>query len=250
MIQDWRFYSSIVHRCVDLDSNRRYQLIASKKTHSNNSLIRFFLFSLQLSNCSNHGTCIRNDVCECESAFGGADCSLPTCADLDYCAQHGLCGVDGTCSCANGWLPPTCALANCTANANCNGRGWCVQPNVCSCSVGYTGTACESVNEGFICEKTSQVLHNGQCVSTCPNEYYASATSVCVQCRAPCDALQYESVPCNGTRDRECVCLDCSRHGYCLTDGTCVCDSGWVSTDCSQFSCNGVFSCYNHGTCT
>ena len=42
---------------------------------------------------------------------------------------------------------------------------------------------------------------------------------------------------------------DCSGHGSCVYDDTCVCDVGWSGVDCSSYSCLGVYDCSNHGQC-
>jgi len=42
---------------------------------------------------------------------------------------------------------------------------------------------------------------------------------------------------------------DCSGHGSCVYDDTCVCDVGWSGVDCSSYSCLDVYDCSNHGQC-
>ena len=40
---------------------------------------------------------------------------------------------------------------------------------------------------------------------------------------------------------------NCSGHGKCQSDNTCVCDDGWSGKDCSEIKC--MNDCFGHGTC-
>ena len=81
------------------------------------------------SNCSNHGYCAYDNVCECDTNFAGNACEscIPgyygtNCSfSCGYCG-NGQCSTDGTCGCYGNWAGPTCSYCkdgysgeNCTA---------------------------------------------------------------------------------------------------------------------------------------
>ena len=41
--------------------------------------------------------------------------------------------------------------------------------------------------------------------------------------------------------------VKCSFHGYCATDGKCICDAGWTGTNCNVQTC--IAKCVN-GFCS
>merc|ERR1711871_294979 len=77
--------------------------------------------------CSGHGTCNRNDLCECAPGWGSHDCSLPTC--INDCSGKGTC-LQGHCFCQNGFTVEDCGTATCTVD--CYNHGSCVE-GVCKC---------------------------------------------------------------------------------------------------------------------
>ena len=42
---------------------------------------------------------------------------------------------------------------------------------------------------------------------------------------------------------------DCSGHGSCVYQDTCLCDAGWSGLDCSAYSCVDVYDCSSRGRC-
>jgi len=42
---------------------------------------------------------------------------------------------------------------------------------------------------------------------------------------------------------------DCSGHGSCVYQDTCLCDAGWSGLDCSAYSCVDVYDCSSRGQC-
>ena len=42
---------------------------------------------------------------------------------------------------------------------------------------------------------------------------------------------------------------DCSGHGSCVYQDTCLCDAGWSGLDCSAYSCIDVYDCSSRGRC-
>jgi hypothetical protein len=63
-------------------------------------------FSKEPFVCSGNGKCIETDNCECSSAYGGKDCSLPKCFDQlstnsTVCSGNGRCIAPNTCQCSS-----------------------------------------------------------------------------------------------------------------------------------------------------
>ena len=42
---------------------------------------------------------------------------------------------------------------------------------------------------------------------------------------------------------------DCSGHGSCVYQDTCLCDAGWSGLDCSAYSCVDIYECSSRGQC-
>ncbi|KDO18480.1 hypothetical protein SPRG_21554 [Saprolegnia parasitica CBS 223.65] len=91
------------------------------------------------NDCSGHGLCHFQGVCQCSQSFMGADCSLLKCpmgtAWADYpqssenahnlaeCANRGVCNrATGLCDCSPGFTGAACDRMAC----KCNGRGTCL----------------------------------------------------------------------------------------------------------------------------
>ncbi len=56
------------------------------------------------SECSGHGKCISPNVCECDSTYTGANCSIPFCYNIsaqnqDVCSRSGYCVSVDKCEC-------------------------------------------------------------------------------------------------------------------------------------------------------
>ena len=96
--------------------------------------------------CSGHGTCTSN-VCTCDEAYTGYDCSLRTCAKghawfdepsapnvahgLVECSNVGICNrASGLCECSAGFEGGACERTSCPQTSGtgfeCNGRGRCM----------------------------------------------------------------------------------------------------------------------------
>jgi hypothetical protein len=61
-------------------------------------------FSKETYVCSGHGKCISTDQCECNSTWGGMDCSIPKCFGIistnsTVCSGNGLCTSPNACVC-------------------------------------------------------------------------------------------------------------------------------------------------------
>ncbi|KAF0691567.1 Aste57867_17235 [Aphanomyces stellatus] len=89
--------------------------------------------------CSGHGFCMKQGVCQCSASWTGFDCAIARCplgpAWADYaqgndnahnlaiCSNQGTCNpLTGVCACLTGFTGNACQRLTCT----CNGRGICL----------------------------------------------------------------------------------------------------------------------------
>jgi len=105
--------------------------------------------------CSGPGDCIGQDYCECESGYGGSNCSAYACygyvmSDPEVCSGHGTCVASDSCSCEAGWGGADCSEAlQCYGidyddPAVCSERGECVEQDTCVCDESWwVGDECE-----------------------------------------------------------------------------------------------------------
>ncbi|KAF0979895.1 hypothetical protein FDP41_001048 [Naegleria fowleri] len=107
------------------------------------------------SACSQHGTCIKPDVCQCDKSYTGLNCEIPICFGIPQnnskaCSGNGFCSKKDTCSCHEGYKGEQCHIAICNGYGAddtkrvCNGLGVCVAPNLCECVTGFAGNNCET----------------------------------------------------------------------------------------------------------
>uniref|UniRef100_A0A8D8RGM7 Tenascin-like protein n=2 Tax=Cacopsylla melanoneura TaxID=428564 RepID=A0A8D8RGM7_9HEMI len=204
--------------------------------------------------CSNKGQCILGK-CQCNSGFGGDDCSESVCPVL--CSQRGD-YINGECQCNPGWKGKECHLRHDECEVpDCHGHGHCVNGK-CQCGRGYKGVHCEQVD----CPHP-----------TCNNHGYCMAgTCLCKKGwkGLDCGEMDKEALQClpdcsgHGTFDLEtqsCICQplwsggdcssalcdkDCGAHGHCVGDA-CVCNTGWSGEYCNLQQCDP--RCNEHGQC-
>ncbi|EKX55234.1 hypothetical protein GUITHDRAFT_99015 [Guillardia theta CCMP2712] len=92
--------------------------------------------------CSGHGTCTASQEsshCECESGYGGIDCSFPSCSVP--CENGGQC-VAGRCKCLPGFAGTNCNQTLCPSD--CSGHGVC-SDSMCICEQPFSGADCRYV---------------------------------------------------------------------------------------------------------
>ena len=77
--------------------------------------------------CTNNGTCVGPNVCECAPGFSGEFCTVPVC---DPPCRNGNCTAPNTCSCTPGWEKFDCSEPICS---ECLNGGECVAPDTCLC---------------------------------------------------------------------------------------------------------------------
>ena len=159
-----------------------------------------YLKSLLVPTCSPEcvfGTCIADDVCECDPDYLGDTCSEWQCFGFSssnpfVCFEHGTCVDTDICECDLGWTGDSCAdELQCFGYSSidpsvCFGHGICVDTDVCECAVGFFGDDCS-------------------------------------------DELQ-----CFGIASSEPTV--CSGHGICVDTDVCECNSGWIGDSCASLT--------------
>eukprot|EP00300_Choanocystis_sp_HF-7_P008852 c16139_g1_i2.p1 GENE.c16139_g1_i2~~c16139_g1_i2.p1 ORF type:complete len:397 (-),score=65.73 c16139_g1_i2:28-1218(-) len=151
-------------------------------------------------NCTGHGICTSEGLCECYDGYKGSSCSrvVEKAGCPRFCSGRGDC-EEGVCVCESGWHGADCSISEKACPNECNKRGVCID-HVCSCVAGFTG-------EGCTIETT--------CLNNC------SALGTCLNGECKCHP-GYAGADCS----RACR-SECSGHGNCLLDQdkpTCYCD--------------------------
>eukprot|EP00960_Hanusia_phi_P067238 766582-Hanusia_phi.AAC.1 len=91
------------------------------------------------NDCSGHGACMLSQErahCDCESGYGGIDCSSLSCSIP--CENGGQC-VNGRCRCLHGFKGMNCNQSICPSD--CSGHGECAN-SVCICELPFSGVDC------------------------------------------------------------------------------------------------------------
>uniref|UniRef100_A0A7S1KM39 Uncharacterized protein n=1 Tax=Percolomonas cosmopolitus TaxID=63605 RepID=A0A7S1KM39_9EUKA len=241
------------------------------------------------NSCSGHGLCSEEDNCECHFGYTGSLCEDPLCfgegpSSNSSCNGHGSCVGRDICICHTNFFGEFCNVTSCggvlsndTSNA-CSGQGTCVGTNQCECLSGYTGEECEWPSCFGVPSNNSAVCNgHGSCEDLdycqCTGDYFGQncelfscfgqqfdSALVCSEhgvCSFPdqCDCSEHYSGPQCSIPDCVDSSVSCSSHGSCdSVTFECVCDDGYISTNCSVFTCGGKNasdsqSCSSHGTC-
>ncbi|KAF0975670.1 hypothetical protein FDP41_004997 [Naegleria fowleri] len=179
------------------------------------------------NDCSGHGSCFVQGVCDCDYGWGNSNCSAFHCSDIGGCASlTGSCTGPNTCTCLPGYLPPNCREYSCYGisyqnQTVCSGKGTCTKPNVCECKPFYSGNRCQ--------------------ITTCAG----IASNLSTVCSSHGDCLEYEVCSCHtgytGLRCQYPLCFGlpsnnknvCSGQGSCISPDNCKCTDGYAGTKCT-----------------
>jgi hypothetical protein len=164
--------------------------------------------------CNGHGTCLGEDICDCDRLYYGSNCTQFDCFGVNKYNQ-----------------------------SVCNNNGQCLSPNICACKNGVTGDYCDNFkcygidyNSSFVCSSS------GTCVDI----------DVCI-CHSGKGGLQCDlsDFSCYGQSFNSSDV--CSSHGICISTNQCLCNSEWVGDECNIPTCNGKYdtldTCSGHGSC-
>ncbi|XP_064613167.1 fibrillin-2-like [Liolophura sinensis] len=180
--------------------------------------------------CSNGGTCVEPDECECPPGF-----QTPQCDDIDECGtsthdceQHCVNSLGGfRCTCDEGYALSTdnrsCTPACFDEEPGvCPNHGVCVRPGECRCGAGYAPPQCDDVDECM--------LDQDDCDQLCVN---VNGTFTC-DCR---DGFQLTD------DNKTCipVCFgetpgNCPNGGSCQAPDECTCLYGYKPPDCQDIN--------------
>jgi len=150
----------------------------------------------------------------CNTGYSLSGSSTATCGSDASFSTGGTCSEVNECATSNG---------GCDSNAGCVNN---VGSYSCSCDTGYTGDgmSCTEVNE---CATT-----NGGCDSN------AACSNTAGSFECVCDsAYSGDGITCTAIPQAGCdPVTDCNSNGKCGTLGVCVCDAGYVDSNCAQYS--------------
>lgn len=197
--------------------------------------------------CSGHGSCIKNGVCECMENWEGPICESRMCPD-DCNSPQGIC-VNHMCVCNDAFVGKSCETRRCPND--CMGRGECNEGE-CTCEAGYEGDDCS----GEIPAPPPGVVPPGPQPPPPPPRHLGDTVAFIANNLPPvCPEECNQNGKCND--DGTCKCfpgysgnacqdfcpLSCSGQGECV-NGACLCLAGFAGVDCSQKVC-----CSGHGDC-
>lgn len=117
---------------------------------------------------------------------------------------------------------------------DCHDVGECLTRHLCICDEGRAGDTCEH----YDCSHLDDCHGNGECVSGCDDDDEdCDDPNVC-----ECDDL-YSGDTCDVTTFTCSGVSNCSGHGKCVAQDTCLCDPYWRGDHCDLCDLDDVTSC-------
>ncbi len=111
---------------------------------------------------------MRPNICQCFADWTGERCDQPSCSQVNDCSDHGSCVGPQVCNCTDGWTTALdCSVPACDQVNNCGGNGQCVSPQVCECAPGFAGQECELCQGdrwGSVCQCRCPTCIKGTCL--------------------------------------------------------------------------------------
>jgi hypothetical protein len=215
------------------------------------------------NDCSNHGICTLDQICDCNPGFTGIDCSITQC--VDNCNNHGFCNIinstknESICICNLGWYGVGCHSDQCTGTHNfINSSGIIQNPSEYGEEAYYPNSNCtfiiqpptnytndsislffvnfqtepyydvltvyDGVNNAFLMNYSGSFLPFP--IRTIPGHSKMIVTFVSNP------QIQFLGFIAYYTLNSLCP-NNCNNAGFCLK-GICYCDGGKTGIDCSQ----------------
>ncbi|XP_014259342.1 protein shifted isoform X2 [Cimex lectularius] len=158
--------------------------------------------------CANGGWCNHDKICVCREGYMGQYCQTALC--YPQCMNNGTCTAPGTCTCPSGFQGRHCEGGICSQK--CENGGKCVQKDSCDCPKGFYGLRCEF----------------SKCIIPCVNGGRCKGIN---KCRCP-SGFRGDHCEIGRRLPQKGTCMVSCKHGVCLHNDTCLCDSGWGGRLC------------------
>nr|CDJ95832.1 EGF and NHL repeat and YD repeat domain containing protein [Haemonchus contortus] len=215
--------------------------------------------------CSGNGV-FSGGACVCRTGFKGKECDVHAhWCEVPDCSGHGRCGDEGVCQCEKGWTGEGCELRACS-HPTCSDHGVCMNGQ-CYCADGWRGKECaEQITEPTVATVPATVvaaLVPMVEVLPSPSEKPRQISRELERQKLPKPSKMILQPPkCNdhgkyvvdtcrcdrGWEGKDCereVCPPCE-HGLCRS-GLCICEAGWTGNLCDHADC--AIGCLDHGKC-
>mmetsp|Transcript_119610 Transcript_119610/g.194548 ORF Transcript_119610/g.194548 Transcript_119610/m.194548 type:complete len:879 (-) Transcript_119610:89-2725(-) len=179
--------------------------------------------------CSGHGTCnSTTGQCSCAEGWKGAMCDTTPC--LNNCEGRGMC-LAGKCVCSPNFFGDACQHSRCPGD--CSGHGYCFSGR-CQCSGSFGGEAC-------LLQVHSEKVATLKIPLQLPRLKGLPSPALSTL-RSSTKEHHLKHASSLNKMDDKCP-RQCSNRGNCV-EGSCLCYSGFFSSDCSKVSC-----CNGRGAC-
>jgi len=191
-----------------------------------NEITCFGVNHLDSKVCNEHGSCIGNDECSCQTQYTGLQCDIPICfgvngsATESVCSGFGKCTSPDHCQCPFQNSAKTCPQCFGATSMQCTGHGMCTFNDHCICNEGYVGSECQYAlcsgthsNDSNVCSGRGECLSPNIC--RCHDGYVGH----------DCEVVTCNNIPYNDANV-------CNNHGKCVDVNQCICDTGYSDIYC------------------